>query len=67
MKLDLSIDLGWPSYEDDIAQAVRDEVIAQVRLEVRKHSKQLRAEVEKQLTKDVKAVVDSAMLSVLRQ
>ncbi len=45
----VTVSLDWPTYEEDISSAIRDEVLNEVRKEVRKQSAALRDEVAKAL------------------
>lgn len=59
MNVEISVDLQWPSYEEDIEQAIKEEVISQVKVETRRQSKLIREAVAKKLMKNQEKIVNS--------
>lgn len=47
--LTVSIDLDWPTYEEELSACIKDAILTEVRKEVKALSGELRAEVAKQL------------------
>jgi hypothetical protein len=64
MDLNINVTLDWPSYEDDVNQAVRETILEEVRKEVRKQAGALRLEVAKQLEKKQKETVAKAIAAI---
>lgn len=64
MKLDISLDLEWPSYEDDISACIKQAILDEMSKEARKQAKGLRVKVAAELKKNEKALVERAMTAL---
>ena len=66
METQINIKLEWPSFRDDVSDAISDEILSAVRVEARKHSKAIREAVAKALDSRKKDLIAKAVDAALR-
>ena len=64
MDINIKINLDWASYEDDISTAIKNAVMDAVRVEARKHVKDIRCAVASIMKKREKELVARAMTAL---
>ena len=65
MELEFKINLDdLTPYEESIAAAIKDELIAQVRAEVRKQSKELREKLAKKIKDNQEQLIENALKAI---
>lgn len=62
--LTIKIDLDFPTYEEDIARAIRDEILIQVKEEIRKQSKPLRKAIAEKMIADQEQLIKLAIKNI---
>ena len=66
MNFNITIDLDWPSYEDDINNAIKETVLDEVRKEVKVQGKKvIQEQVSKLMMKRQKELVEKMTQSVM--